>query len=137
MRVFLILICAGTIFIFTCTSHFTSLFESGTIHFQWDPHPRLKELLLPLPAELTRDFLIQKIGHFSAFFILTLLLQTRFQSKVLILIIAISYAALTEFLQLYFTRDGRIFDIGFDAFGILLAVGAGSIFIVRNLEKSI
>jgi VanZ family protein len=55
----------------------------------------------------------------------------------LILTLAISYALLTEVLQLFFTRDGRLFDVGFDAMGICMALGVGSFFIVRKVEKSI
>ena len=65
---------------------------------------------------------MQKLGHIVVFFILTVLLVKCIYSKSLALLLAISYAALTEVLQLFFTRDGRIFDIGFD--GIVGAAGA-------------
>lgn len=136
MRVLLIILWAGAIFIFTCTADFTSLMESGMIQFQWDGQPDPSKLFSPLPAELSPHFLLQKLGHLSAFFILTILLQARFHSKLSTLIIAISYAALTELLQLFFTRDGRLFDIGIDTIGILLA-GVGSLIIVRKQEKSL
>ncbi len=122
MRVLLILLCAGAIFVSTCTYSFDQFIRFGEIRFEWDLHPNLSVFLEPLPSHLSGDFLLQKVGHFSAFFILTLLLHSRFQAKGVALILAISYGAFTEILQLYFTRDGRLFDIGFDSAGVLLAL---------------
>ncbi|WP_186328701.1 VanZ family protein [Bacillus sp. X1(2014)] len=128
MRGFFILLWALAIFIFTCTASFSELMESGQVQFQWDSHPNFSELLAPLPLELTRDFLLQKCGHAFAFLFLTILLQTKFRTKAWILFLAISFASLTEILQLYFTRDGRIFDIAIDLIGVLLATGSRSLF---------
>lgn len=136
MRGLFILLWAVAIIIFTCTASFTGLLESGLVRFVWVKQPDFSELLFPLPLELSRDFLLQKFGHVLAFLILTLLLQTKFHSKAFILILAISFASLTEILQLYFTRDGRIFDIGFDLIGILLASGAHSLLTVNQSRQT-
>ncbi|MGX6443690.1 VanZ family protein [Neobacillus sp. K501] len=74
---------------------------------------------------------MQKLGHIVAFFILTVLLVKCIYSKSLALLLSISYAALTEVLQLFFTRDGRIFDIGFDGIGILLGLSLGILFSIH------
>ncbi|MFZ7942062.1 MULTISPECIES: VanZ family protein [Bacillaceae] len=136
MRGLLILVWGVVIFIFTCTASFHSLIEFGVIGFEWDSRPHFAELLFPLPAALSGHFLLQKLGHLTAFFIFTFLLHTKFQSRMLALIIATSYAALTEFLQLYFTRDGRLFDIGIDGIGVLLAVGVSSFSRRTQFDKS-
>ncbi|MBV7504150.1 VanZ family protein [Bacillus sp. sid0103] len=136
MRGFFIILWALAIFILTCTTSFSGLMESGQVHFQWDSHPNFSELLSPLPLDLSRDFLLQKCGHALAFLFLTLLLQTKFHSKTVILILSISFASLTEILQLYFSRDGRIFDIGFDLVGILFASGARSLLIVHQSKQT-
>lgn len=126
MRVLVILVWAGAIFVLTCTSSFRDLVEHGVVWFAWDPQPVFELLLEPLPERISADFLLQKHGHIGAFFILTALLQTKLKSRWSILIIAAAYAVLTELLQLFFNRDGRFFDIGFDGVGILLALTAGS-----------
>lgn len=136
MRGFFVFLWVGVIFVFACTSSFRGLIESGVIRFRWVSDPFLSDLLLPLPAELSHDFLLQKLGHITAFFILTFLLLRYFYSKSLTLVLAISYAALTEFLQLFFTRDGRIFDIGFDVIGILLGLSLRSLFSIHQKYTS-
>lgn len=135
MRVLFILFWVGAIFIFTCTSSFNGFIESGVFSFKWDSQPEITELLSPLPTHLSIDFLHQKIGHIIAFFILTLLLQLKFPSRLFILLSASSYSTLTEVLQLYFSRGGRIFDIGFDIIGILLALALGSFFTTRQSRQ--
>jgi hypothetical protein len=136
MRGLFTLLWAAGIFILTCTASFTGFLENGEVRFVWDGHPGFSELLSPLPLDLTSGFLLQKCGHVFAFLILTFLLQTKFHSKRFILILAISYAALTEFLQLFFSRDGRLFDIGIDLIGILIALGAGSLLTVRQSRQT-
>ncbi|MBT2700758.1 VanZ family protein [Bacillus sp. ISL-40] len=136
MRGIFILLWAAAILILTCTADFSKLMASGEVRFEWVGHPNFSDLLFPLPLELSRDFLLQKCGHAFAFLILTLLLQTKFHSKAFILILAISFALLTEILQLYFTRDGRMFDIGFDLIGILFASGTRSLLTVHQSRQT-
>lgn len=134
MRWLLVLVWAGAIFVLTCNASFRGLFESGMIRFVWDPQPMFGQLLDPLPERISSDFLMQKLGHIATFFILTILLQTKLKTSWKILVMAAAYAALTELLQLYFTRNGRLFDIGFNAVGILLALGIGN-YIGRAIPK--
>lgn len=135
MRGFFVFLWAGVIFVFACTSSFRGLVELGVVRFRLDRDPFLSDLLLPLPAKLSHDFLLQKLGHIAAFFILTFLLHRSFHSKSLTLLLAISYAALTEFLQLFFNRGGRIFDIGFDAIGVLLGLSLSSLFTIQQSRQ--
>ncbi|SMQ84473.1 hypothetical protein SAMN05444673_5923 [Bacillus sp. OV166] len=136
MRGIFILLWAAAILILTCTADFSELITSGKVRFEWVGHPNFSDLLLPLPLELSRDFLIQKCGHVFAFLILTFLLQTKFHSKAYILILAIAFALLTEILQLYFSRDGRMFDMGFDLIGILFASGTRSLLTVHQSRQT-
>jgi VanZ family protein len=46
-----------------------------------------------------------------------------------------SFAALTEFLQLYFSRGGRLFDIGIDLIGILAALGMATIIRAKQSKQ--
>lgn len=135
MRGFVVILWAGVIFVCTCTSSFRGLVESGVIRFRWDGDPLITDLLLPLPKTISHDFLMQKFGHLAAFFLLTVLLLKSIHSNPLTLILAISFAVLTEVLQLFFTRDGRIFDIGFDAMGILLGLSLGNLFSINSKKQ--
>ncbi|PFO04964.1 VanZ family protein [Bacillus sp. AFS076308] len=127
MRILLIFLWMVIIFILTCTADFHQFLTTGIVHFHWNGHPAFVELLAPFPVVLSGDFLLQKIGHMCAFFILTILLQKEFHTNRLVLLIAFVYAALTEILQIYFSRDGRWFDVGVDGSGILLALGLNTL----------
>lgn len=126
MRSLFIFVWCTAILIFTCTSSFQDLIQFGVLRFRWDGHPTYSDFLSPLPYDLSKGFLLQKLGHIVVFHVLTVLLLMRFRSQVIILAIAVSFAALTELLQLYFNRGGRVFDIGFDLLGILLTLAIGS-----------
>jgi VanZ family protein len=136
MRGFLIIVWVTMILILTCTSSFTRLIEYGQIQFQWNHQPNFTHLLLPLPVEISKSFLLQKFGHIFVFMMLTLMLQTKYKSKRTVLIIALSFSVITELLQLFFHRDGRIFDIGFDTIGILVALAISTIFTPADQNKT-
>ncbi|WP_198153615.1 VanZ family protein [Thalassobacillus sp. C254] len=58
-----------------------------------------------------RLFIISKLGHFVAFFILTLLLLSSFRSQRLALAIALFFSIILEVLQPFFDRNGLIMDM--------------------------
>ncbi len=118
----------AVILLFTCTASFHDLVQYGVIRFQWSGQPQFEMFLSPLPDDLSRGIIIQKVGHVITFHLLTLLLLLKFRSKINILLLAASFASLTEILQLYFTRSGRLVDIGLDLIGILIALGLASLF---------
>ena len=128
MRGWFIFIWCTAILIFTCTSSFHDLIQYGVMRFRWDGQPTFSDFLSPLPYDLSKGFLLQKLGHIIAFQVLTILLLMKFKSQIMTLAMAASFAALTEFLQLYFNRGGRAFDIGFDLLGIFLTLAVVSLF---------
>lgn len=132
MRSLFILVWCGVILTFTCTVSFHDLIYFGVVRFQWDVNPPYLEFFLPFPSDVSRDLFLQKLGHILAFQFLTILLLMKYKSKFLILLAASSFAVLTEFLQLYFHRGGRVFDIGFDLFGILITLGIASLFTINQ-----
>ncbi|OLS33986.1 VanZ family protein [Bacillus sp. MRMR6] len=136
MRGFLIIVWVAIILTLTCTSSFSRLIEYGQIQFQWNHQPNFAQLLLPLPVEISKSFLLQKFGHIFVFMMLTLMLQTKYKSKRTALIIALSFSVITELLQLFFHRDGRIFDIGFDTIGILVALAISTTFTPADQYKT-
>ena len=120
------------IFIFTCTASFHELVQYGVVRFQWDSHPAFSEFLSPY--NLSERLLLQKFGHLVVFQILTLLLLMKFKAKFIVLLMSASFATLTEILQLYFIRGGRIFDIGFDLIGVFIALSIASLFRTNQSE---
>ncbi|SFB21016.1 MULTISPECIES: VanZ family protein [unclassified Bacillus (in: firmicutes)] len=121
IRILLISCWMGILFLFTCSLRIEELVTSGVLQFRFDAQPDLSELLQSLPPNAEISFWTRKIGHAFCFFILAILLLTKYPS-VHAFGISLIYAGATEILQLFFYRDGRLFDIGFDAIGIVLAI---------------
>jgi VanZ family protein len=132
MRSLFILFWCGVILVFTCTASFNDLIHFGVLRFQLDVKPPYLEFFLPFPSNVSSDLWLQKLGHILAFQFLTMLLLMKYKSKFLILVVTSSFAALTEFLQLYFHRGGRVFDVGFDLIGILITLGLASLFTISQ-----
>ncbi|QHT59933.1 hypothetical protein GXP70_08185 [Paenibacillus lycopersici] len=111
------------LFVCTCTQNFKLMVIYRYIHFRFNPHPDWHQILI-VPSEdiiysHTNWYLLQKAGHFLGFAILSAMLYKPGRSYGIVL--AIGYAIVTEVLQLYFSRDGRIVDVCIDTAGILLA----------------
>lgn len=113
------------IFVCVCTVNFQQLLDHGIVLFQLNRHPNLSDYLIVNDISLhSRIYVTQKIGHFSCFFVLTLIAtigargSAAFRRGVLI---AVGYAVFTELLQPFFGRDGRIVDMFIDSAGIVLA----------------
>lgn len=120
MRIVLTMIWAFVLFVFTCSVNFNLLIQHHIIDFQLNPNPDWSELL-KLDFQWTRHgWILRKIGHFIGFFILALL-ASNFGKYKSAFYLSVVYAALTEILQLFFFRGGRIYDVINDSFGILLA----------------
>ncbi|MDQ1000739.1 VanZ family protein [Neobacillus niacini] len=135
MRSLFIFVWCVAILIFTCTSSFHDLIQLGVLRFRLESQPTFSDFLSPLPYELSKEFLLQKVGHILVFQVLTILLLMKFKSHLMILAMAASFAALTEILQLYFNRGGRAFDFGFDLIGILMALGIAGFFKINRSQQ--
>ncbi|MEH6991709.1 VanZ family protein [Neobacillus drentensis] len=135
MRSLVIFVWCVVILIFTCTASFQDLIHFGVLSFRWDGQPMFSEFLSPFPSAISKSLLFQKLGHIAAFHFLALLALMKFRSIPFILIMTASFAALTEVLQLYFSRGGRLFDIGFDLIGILAALGMVTIIRAKQSKQ--
>ncbi|WHY00045.1 VanZ family protein [Neobacillus sp. DY30] len=135
MRSLFIFVWCTVILIFTCTSSFHDLIQQGVLRFRWDGDPTFSDFLSPLPYVLSKGFLLQKLGHIVVFQVLTILLLMKFRSHMIILAMTASFASLTEILQLYFSRGGRAFDIGFDLIGILLTLAIANILRIKHSSR--
>ncbi|WP_213646223.1 VanZ family protein [Paenibacillus lautus] len=120
MRIVLTIIWALALFIFTCSVNFNLLIQYHIIDFQLNPNPDWSELLRLDFQWASQDWILRKIGHLFGFFILALL-ASNFGKYKSAFYLSIIYAALTEILQLFFFRGGRIYDVINDSLGVLLA----------------
>jgi len=127
IRGFLAGVWASFLFVCTCTSSFRSFIFDSVIRFDLARDPAWREFFLAGNYDGDPMFLLQKIGHFSGFFVLALILTAGIRNP-RGLYFALFYAALTEVLQLIYKRDGRLTDIFIDAAGILLAWLIGRMF---------
>jgi VanZ family protein len=114
------------VLLMTCTTGFELENNMLQLYFSWTSKPELGGLFLKLPTELTEPFVLQKVGHLISFVILGFLLKIQTNTNKTILFI-ISFAMLTEVLQLYLSRGGRLFDAGFDLIGGGLGIGSVSL----------
>lgn len=129
--VFLIIWCS-LIFISTCSASIENILENGIIVFNWTGNPSYSDFFNPMPVSPSFAFLMRKMGHAFVFFILTAALFLLKRNLVFSGLSAFSFAVLTEILQLFFARDGRLFDVAFDSSGIVLAL---ILLAVINLSK--
>jgi VanZ family protein len=122
VRLVALILWAGLIFLFTCTESMEQLLQQGLIRFSWSKSPNMTEFWYPLPTTLDTTFISRKLGHALSFFILSILIFSVSLSKKKMLAISLLYAVITEMLQLFSHRGGRLFDIGFDALGVVAAL---------------
>lgn len=66
-------------------------------------------------------YTLSKICHFLGFFIFDILLVRWLRRPVWTVVIAILFGVMTEIFQLYFGRDGRIYDMVIDSCGVVLS----------------
>ncbi|SEC10847.1 VanZ family protein [Paenibacillus sp. GP183] len=110
------------IFICTCTLDQSALIHHLEIYFRLDPHPHFVELLRMDDMYLfSSNWYLYKAGHFTLFAILCALALGSFENRKNALIFAILVAFATEILQLFFSRDGRLYDVVIDSTGALLS----------------
>lgn len=122
MRSFLVVLWAAIIILATCNSDAQAFLFDQVIYFSFNASPNLADLLIINDIDFTDSFyFIQKTGHFLSFALLYVLLFSWLKKHFSALVIAVGFAIVTEILQLYFERDGRLFDAFIDTLGILLA----------------
>jgi len=121
MRIAAGILWAAVLFVCTCTVSFKLLLTNLFVHFLFNPHPNWSDLLIVSDFGIhSSSYLLQKVGHFLGFFILSILL-TDGGKKRSGLYWCMGYALATEILQLHFYRDGRLYDVVIDSAGIWLA----------------
>ncbi|EIT84297.1 integral inner membrane protein [Fictibacillus macauensis ZFHKF-1] len=98
-----------------------AFFAYHTIDFTWDWTPDYRTFFHMKDVMSIHDqVLVVKMGHFFGFGMLDLLLYLWLQKHKHSLLFSLSFAIFTEVLQLYFGRDGRLYDVLIDSAGIAL-----------------
>ncbi|WP_159438419.1 VanZ family protein [Edaphobacillus lindanitolerans] len=117
------LLWTALIVISTCTSDPHAFLYERTVNFHFESAPNVHDLLIMDDIKLNSTFyLIQKIGHFLSFGILYGLLLAWIKRPGKAFVLSGLFALFTEVLQLFFRRNGRLFDVGIDLLGIFLAI---------------
>ncbi|WP_100010102.1 VanZ family protein [Lentibacillus sediminis] len=124
MKYFLLTLWAVFIFISTCTENVFAFFRDWKISFDFNPNPTWDTFLQLYP--LAQASMLELIGHFIMFLILTFLLMGVFHEIGHVFILAVTYAFLTEVLQVYFGRGGDLYDIAANVLGIGVGLVVGS-----------
>jgi VanZ family protein len=111
--------------VFACTSDLDALLRHQTVHFRWVAEPDFTDLLIVHDMRPYEPYwLMITAGHEFGFAALTLLIYHLRRNLGSAAAAAFVYAALTEVLQLYFGRDGRLADFVIDSFGVMASIAA-------------
>lgn len=104
----------------TWTDNLGNLLRFESIGFRWIPHPNFWSFFYWFDlSKIHHHFVIVKIGHFLGFAIFDFLLFRWRNIHKEALVISFTFALLTEILQLFFGRDGRLYDLMIDSLGAM------------------
>ena len=119
---FLLVVWAVIILIAGCTSDAHAFLFEQVVAFNVEMAPNFRDLLITNDIHITNEFyVIQKIGHISAFGVLFFFMLNWIKRVKITLLLCATFAFMTEVLQLFFSRNGRLYDVGIDMVGILLS----------------
>lgn len=106
--------------IHTWTENLEALLQFQSIKFEWHSSPNFLEFFNFYDIRLIHPhwFWI-KLGHFTGFAIMDVLLFIWLKNHKQSILISVAFAFITEVLQLFFGRDGRLYDLLIDSFGVL------------------
>lgn len=104
----------------TWTENLEQLLNFKSLGFHWVTNPNFRSFFYFYDLTLIhQNFIVIKLGHFTGFAIMDLLIYRLVRNHKWSVSISILFALLTELLQLFFGRDGRLYDLLIDSFGIL------------------
>lgn len=135
---FLLFVWAVIILIAGCTSDAHAFLYEQVIEFNVKIAPNFRDLLITNDIHISNEFyVIQKIGHISAFGLLFFLLLNWIKRFKIALFLCGMFAFITEVLQLFFNRNGRLFDVGIDIVGILFSYVWCKAILLKSKEVSV
>lgn len=122
-KLMLALLWAAVIVVATCNNDAEAFLFDQEVQFSLTAAPEYSDLLILSDIDFTDDFyFLQKTGHFLSFALLFVLLYTALKSRKTAFYLSAAFALFTEVLQLYFERDGRLFDVLIDVAGAFFAL---------------
>ncbi|MDR7239956.1 VanZ family protein [Neobacillus drentensis] len=130
LKILLIIFWGLFLLLNTWTESLEQLLDLQSVDFRWVSTPDFKSFFYFYDLTLVHpDYLKVKLGHFIGFAIMDILLFNLLKNHKYSIGISITFAFLTEFLQMFFGRDGRFYDLAIDSFGVL------SVFIILKIAK--
>ncbi|WP_338788128.1 VanZ family protein [Metabacillus sp. FJAT-53654] len=124
MKIFIVMLYIGMLLLFTCTESLFLFITEHELHFQFTRYPNFADFFLNDLSSLNDiTYVIQKLGHFICFFFLAMLLYWALQHWLLVVVISVGFAFLTEVVQLFFSRSGRLLDVVYDVAGLMVFIG--------------
>ncbi|MCK6259014.1 VanZ family protein [Fictibacillus sp. KIGAM418] len=121
MRLFIVMVWALFLGLHTFTDNLENLLSHQSINFTWLSSPSYHHFFNV--SDITwihPNFYLIKFGHFIGFGILDLFIFLWLTSHRKSMLLTFSFAVFTEVLQLYFGRDGRMYDVIIDSLGIVM-----------------
>ncbi|EIT84283.1 integral inner membrane protein [Fictibacillus macauensis ZFHKF-1] len=119
------------------TTNLEALANGQGVHFSWQGTPVwLSFFNMNDLTDIHPYFVVVKLGHFLGFAILDLCLLLSFRNHRTAFIFSFSFAVTSEILQLFMGRDGRLYDVAIDTFGIVaMIIFVKGISFLRNTAK--
>lgn len=122
MKLISVVLWSAGILAVMCTSDAKAFLYDQMLSYTLNLTPDFSELLIISSVELTDGFyLLQKAGHMLSFGILYLLILNWLNNRKSAFFVCVLFALSSEVIQLFFQRNGRLFDVGVDLIGIYLA----------------
>ena len=113
---------AAGILIVMCTSSAQAFMYEQTLNYEVNFMPDFSDFFITSDVGLTDAFyLLQKAGHILSFGILYILIFNWLHNHHKAFVLCILFAFCSEVLQLFFERNGRLFDVSVDLIGMFLA----------------
>lgn len=116
------LLWAAGILVVMCTSSAEAFMYEQTLNYKLNFNPDFFDFFRTSDIALTESFyLLQKAGHILSFGVLYILVFNWLHNHYKSFGICVLFALCSEVLQLFFERNGRLFDVSVDLIGIFLA----------------
>lgn len=119
-KVMIMLFWAGVLCVNTWAKSLDQLMAFQSVGFSWHASPDFWRFFYFGDFDLNHPyFIFVKLGHFTGFAIMDVLIYSLLKRHGRSAVISITFALFTEILQLYFGRDGRLYDLCIDSLGVL------------------
>ncbi|TFB14209.1 VanZ family protein [Filobacillus milosensis] len=133
MRILALILLGSLMFVMLFTASLSDLLKYNVLDFQFVLQPEFEFFKA---YWLREDLIVRKIGHFCIFALLFLhifYLSNHVQRAVMLSLLV---ALLSEVLQPYFSRDGRMMDVLINSAGVLMMAGITQLWLVLKDEES-